>query len=54
MSSWQKERKLVLDTALRMTDLGLVVGKSGNVSLRLAAQGAGDLVVVREHSDRVA
>ena len=38
---WQEERRAVLEAAQRMADRGLVVGTSGNVSLRLAGDSEG-------------
>ncbi|RLC79770.1 MAG: class II aldolase/adducin family protein [Chloroflexi bacterium] len=35
---WEKERKAVLETACKMLELGLTVGSSGNVSLRLGGE----------------
>ena len=35
MKQWQNARKVVLDTALEMCEKGLVIGSSGNISLRL-------------------
>jgi L-fuculose-phosphate aldolase len=35
MSQWQEEKKVVLEAAQRMLTAGLVVGTSGNISLRL-------------------
>ena len=39
MSRWQREKKLVLETAQKMLEKGLVVGTAGNVSLRLPSEG---------------
>jgi len=39
MSRWQREKKLVLETAQKMLEKGLVVGTAGNVSLRLPCEG---------------
>ena len=35
---WSEERQAVLETALEMARMGLVVGSSGNVSLRLSVE----------------
>jgi L-ribulose-5-phosphate 4-epimerase len=37
MKQWQDARQIVLDTALEMCEKGLVIGSSGNISLRLPA-----------------
>jgi L-fuculose-phosphate aldolase len=37
MMRWQDARNLVLDTAMEMYEKGLVIGSSGNISLRLPA-----------------
>jgi len=34
MNSWRQHQQEVIDTALRMEELGLVIGTSGNVSIR--------------------
>ncbi len=39
MSKWREQKEQVLAAAQRMLEKGLVVGKSGNVSLRLSAGG---------------
>ena len=39
MSRWQKEKELVLSTARDMVIRGLVIGTSGNVSMRLGQSG---------------
>ena len=39
MIRWQKERELVLETSRELVEKGLVIGKAGNVSLRLPAEG---------------
>jgi L-ribulose-5-phosphate 4-epimerase len=36
MNRWQEEKRIVLEAAQNMTARGLVVGTSGNISLRLA------------------
>lgn len=46
MSKWWEERKLVLETAQKMAEEGLVVGTSGNVSLRLAPEGSRELLAI--------
>jgi L-fuculose-phosphate aldolase len=37
MMQWQDARNMVLDTAMEMYEKGLVIGSSGNISLRLPA-----------------
>jgi L-fuculose-phosphate aldolase len=37
MTQWQEARNIVLDTAVEMYEKGLVMGSSGNISLRLPA-----------------
>jgi ribulose-5-phosphate 4-epimerase/fuculose-1-phosphate aldolase len=39
MNNWLEDRKTVLDTAREMCSKGLVVGNSGNISLRLPPDG---------------
>jgi len=39
--NWDAEKKAVFETARALSERGLVVGKAGNVSLRLAALGSG-------------
>jgi L-fuculose-phosphate aldolase len=46
MSRWQEEKKTVLEAALKMTAEGLVVGKTGNVSLRLAPEKGRELLAI--------
>lgn len=46
MSPWLEAKKLVLETARRMAENGLVVGTSGNVSLRLPPQGGRPLLAI--------
>ncbi|MBI4266843.1 MAG: class II aldolase/adducin family protein [Chloroflexi bacterium] len=46
MSKWQKEKTSVLEAALRMSRQGLVVGKTGNLSLRLPAGGERELLAI--------
>ncbi len=38
MSQWQEEKKIVLEAARQMPGRGLVVGTSGNISLRLGGK----------------
>jgi len=45
MASWLEERKRVLETARLLEEKGLVVGTSGNVSLRLK----GELLAITPH-----
>jgi L-fuculose-phosphate aldolase len=46
MSKWNNEKRLIIDTALSLMGKGLVVGKSGNVSLRLTQEGDLDLLAI--------
>ena len=46
MSKWQKEKTIVLETAKKMLDKGLVSGTEGNVSLRLPPEGGRELLVI--------
>lgn len=46
MSKWQEEKRLVLETAQKMAEKGLVVGTCGNVSLRLPPEGGRELLVI--------
>lgn len=46
MSKWQNEKQLVIDAALKMSAKGLVVGKSGNVSIRLPPENGRDLLAI--------
>jgi len=46
VSKWQEEKRLVLDTSLRILEKGLVVGKSGNVSLRLPPEDGRELLAI--------
>jgi L-ribulose-5-phosphate 4-epimerase len=43
---WHAEKALVLATALKLVEKGLVLGKAGNVSQRLAGPGGNDLLVI--------
>lgn len=45
MSQWQEQKALVLETALSLVNRGLVIGASGNVSVRLTGT-ANDLLAV--------
>ncbi len=45
MSRWKQEKEMVLDTARQLVEKGLVIGASGNVSMRLNVEGAGLLAV---------
>ena len=51
-SRWQSEKKAVLETALKLLDLGLVTELSGNVSVRLGVDGGRDLLAVTPTSRR--
>jgi len=46
MSRWREEKKNVLEAAREILHQGLVVGKSGNVSLRLPPEGGRDLLAI--------
>ncbi len=46
MSHWREARKTVLEAALKMSDKGLVIGTSGNISLRLPAQDERQLMAI--------
>jgi L-fuculose-phosphate aldolase len=46
MSHWREARKTVLEAALKMSEKGLVVGTSGNISLRLPPQGERQLMAI--------
>jgi L-fuculose-phosphate aldolase len=46
LSRWAEEKDLVLETACKMEENGLVVGTSGNVSLRLASENGRDLLAI--------
>ena len=46
MSIWNYEKKVVLQAAQQMAQKGLVVGTSGNVSLRLGVHGERELMAI--------
>jgi L-fuculose-phosphate aldolase len=46
MSKWQEARKTVLEAARKIAEKGLVVGTSGNISLRLPSDGKGQLMAI--------
>ncbi len=46
MSKWLNEKKLVLETARRMAEKGLVSGTSGNVSLRLSPEEGREILAI--------
>ncbi len=46
MRQWQEARKTVLEAALKMVEKGLVVGTSGNISLRLNKHGERQLIAI--------
>ncbi len=46
MTRWQEEKKLVLEASQEMLKKGLVVGTSGNVSLRLPPEGSRQLLAI--------
>jgi L-fuculose-phosphate aldolase len=46
MSQWREARKTVLEAARKMAEKGLVAGTSGNISLRLPAEGKKQLMAI--------
>ena len=50
MSQWQEEKKIVLETAQKVLEKGLVVGTAGNVSLRLPPEGDRQLLAITPSS----
>jgi L-fuculose-phosphate aldolase len=46
LSKWTEEKKAVLETSRRMEEKGLVVGTSGNVSLRLTPENGRELLAI--------
>ena len=46
MSKWYEEKKQVLEAAWKMAEKGLVVGSSGNVSLRLPPENSRELLAI--------
>lgn len=50
MSKWQTEKQTVLDAGREMLRKGLVVGTSGNVSMRLAPEGDRQLLAITPSS----
>ena len=46
MSNWRAEKEIVLEAARQMADKGLVVGTSGNVSMRFREPGGRELVAI--------
>lgn len=46
MVKWTKEKRLILETARKMSEKGLVVGTSGNVSLRLTSEEGEKLLAI--------
>jgi L-fuculose-phosphate aldolase len=50
MSQWQTEKETVLETSRKMLERGLVVGTSGNVSLRLPGDGDRQLLAITPSS----
>jgi L-fuculose-phosphate aldolase len=46
LSKWLIEKTLVLTTARKMAEAGLVVGTSGNVSLRLSSENGRELLAI--------
>jgi L-ribulose-5-phosphate 4-epimerase len=50
MSQWQEEKRTVLEAAQKMSAIGLVVGTSGNISLRLRPEGKQMLLAITPSS----
>jgi L-fuculose-phosphate aldolase len=50
MSKWLEEKKLVMEAAQKMLEKGLVVGTSGNISLRLPSEEGRELLVITPSS----
>lgn len=46
MSKWNSEKKAVLEAAQQMAQMGLVVGTSGNVSMRLGEHSGRELLAI--------
>ena len=46
MSKWSSEKKIVLEAAQQMAQMGLVVGTSGNVSMRLGEHNGRELMAI--------
>ena len=46
MSKWQQEKRIVLEASQKMLEKGLVVGTSGNVSLRLTPEDGRELLAI--------
>jgi L-fuculose-phosphate aldolase len=46
MMQWQDAKNIVLDTATEMYEKGLVIGSSGNISMRLTAKGKTGLMAI--------
>lgn len=46
MSKWQEQKRIVLDASQKMAEKGLVVGTSGNVSLRLPPENGRELLAI--------
>ena len=47
---WELEREMVLDTAQRMSEKGLVIGTMGNVSMRLKSGSGKELMAITPSS----
>ncbi|MBI4187142.1 MAG: class II aldolase/adducin family protein [Chloroflexi bacterium] len=50
MSKWQEQKRMVLEAALEMVNKSLVVGTSGNVSLRLPPEDGRELLAITPSS----
>ena len=46
MNQWREARKTVLEAALKIAEKGLVVGTSGNISLRLPSDGKKQMMAI--------
>jgi L-ribulose-5-phosphate 4-epimerase len=46
LSKWLNEKRLVLETARKLEDKGLVIGTAGNVSLRLVPENGRELLAI--------
>lgn len=46
MGQWREEKKVVLEAAQQMPEKGLVVGTTGNISLRLPPEGERELLAI--------
>ncbi len=51
-SRWEAEKRNIVETARSVAKLGLTVGSNGNVSVRLANEGSGDLLAITRSGAR--